>query len=143
MTTIREQILAAIVTTLAGTAGVGSRIYRSRVDPVSRAESPALIVEPMNDVPSQNTSLPTLDHMLTVRVLVIVRDAIPDQAADSIIESLHAKLMADPTLGGLVMDIKEAPTDFELEPADLPSGVIQCMYEVQYRTRVNDLTPGP
>jgi hypothetical protein len=143
MTTIREQILAAIVTTLAGTAGVGSRIYRSRVDPVSRAESPALIVEPMNDVPSQNTSLPTLDQMLTVRVLVIVRDAIPDQAADSIIESLHAKLMTDQSLGGLVMDIMPGPTDFSLESADVSVGVIQCLYKVQYRTRVNDLTSGP
>ena len=97
----------------------------------------------MNDVPSQNTSLPTLDHMLTVRVLVIVRDAIPDQAADSIIESLHAKLMTDQSLGGLVMDIMPGPTDFSLESADVSVGVIQCLYEVQYRTRVNDLTQGP
>lgn len=143
MTTKREQILQAIVTTLAGTAGVGSRIYRSRVDPVSRAESPALIIQPVKDVPRQNTSLPTTDHFLLFRALVIVRDAIPDQAADPIIESLHAKLLANPSLGGLAMDLKEAPTDFELEPAGLPSGVIQCLYEVQYRTRVNDLTRSP
>ena len=143
MSTKREQILAAIVTTLAGTVGVGARIYRSRVDPVARAESPALIIEPVNDVPTQNTSLPTLDHMLTVRVLVIVRDAIPDQAADPIIESLHVKLMTDQSLGGLVMDITPGPTDFSLEPADVSVGVIQCLYRVQYRTRVNDLTQGP
>lgn len=143
MTTKREQILQAIVTALAGTAGVGGSIYRSRVNPVSRPESPALIVEPVNDVPSQNTSLPTLDHMLTVRVLVIVRDAIPDQAADPIIKSLHAKLMTNQSLGGLVMDIMPGPTDFSLESADVSVGVIQCLYRVQYRTRVNDLAQSP
>lgn len=143
MTTRREQILSAIVTALAGTTGVGSRIYRSRVDPVSRAESPALIIEPVNDVPSQNTSLPTLDHLLTVRVLVIVRDPVPDWAADPIIESLHAKLMADLSLGGLVMDIQPGPTDFSMESADVSVGVISCLYRVQYRTRVNDLAQSP
>jgi len=45
----REQILARIVTTLAGTSGVGSRIYRSRVEPLARGESPAIIVEPISD----------------------------------------------------------------------------------------------
>lgn len=143
MTTRREQILSAIVTALAGTTGVSTRIYRSRVDPVSRAESPALIVQPVRDVPKENTSLPSTDHTLTIRVLVIVRGAVPDQAADPIIESLHARLMTNQSLGALIMGINEAPTDFELEPADLPSGVIQCLYQVLYRTRANDLTQGP
>ncbi len=141
--TKREQILQAIVAALAGTTGVGSRIYRSRVEPVSRAESPALIIQPIRDVPQQNTSLPTTDHTLTFQVLVIVRDPVPDRGADPIIESLHAKLTADLSLGGLAMDVREAPTDFTLEPADLPSGTIQCLYQVLYRTRANDLTQGP
>lgn len=142
MTTRREQILSAIVTALAGTTGVSTRIYRSRVDPVSRAESPALIVEPVNDVPTQNTSLPTLDHTLTVRVLVIVRASVPDQAADPIIESLHTRLMTNATLGGLVMDIQPGATDFSLESADVSVGVIACLFRVLYRTRVNDLSQG-
>jgi len=47
MTSKREQILSAIATTLAGTAGVSTRIYRSRVDAMSRAETPALLIEPL------------------------------------------------------------------------------------------------
>ena len=61
MTTKRESILAAIATALDGTTGVGTRIYRSRVEPLSRAESPAVVIEPVSDTPEQNTSLPTLD----------------------------------------------------------------------------------
>lgn len=139
MTTKREQILQAIVTTLAGTAGVGSRIYRSRVDPLSRAESPALIVEPVNDAPRQNTSLPTLDWSLTVRVAVIVRGNIPDQLADPIVEDLHSKLMADLTLGGYAIDIQPQSVNFEMVDADQPAGVISCDYLVRYRTSVTNL----
>lgn len=59
MTTKRENILTAVRTELTGTTGVGARIYRSRVEPMARAESPAIVVEPVNDSAQQNTSLPT------------------------------------------------------------------------------------
>ena len=36
MTTKREQIMARLLTTLANTTGVSTRIYRSRVVPLSR-----------------------------------------------------------------------------------------------------------
>tara|TARA_Y100000004_G_scaffold14040_1_gene14982 strand:+ start:455 stop:880 length:426 start_codon:yes stop_codon:yes gene_type:complete len=138
--TKRERILAAVKTALTGTAGVGTRIYRSRVDPLSRGESPALIVEPVSDTPEQNTSLPTLDWTLRIRVVVIERSNVPDQAADDTIESLHSKIMADLTLGGLAIDIQPAQTSFELLEADQPAGVIFCEYEIRYRSQVADLT---
>lgn len=140
MTTKRESILAAVKTALTGTAGVGTRIYRSRVDPLSRGESPAIIIEPVSDTPEQNTSLPTLDWTLRIRVVVIERSDVPDQAADDTIEDMHAKLMADLTLGGLAIDIQPAQTSFQLLEADQPAGVIFCEYEIRYRSQVADLT---
>jgi hypothetical protein len=134
MSTKREQILAAIRTALTGTTGVGTRIYRSRVEPMARAESPAIVVEPVSDTAEQNTSLPTLDWSLTVRISVIVRGAIPDQLADPIVESLHSKLMADLTLGGVAMDIRPQGVSFELVEADQPAGVISSDYLIRYRT---------
>jgi hypothetical protein len=134
MTTRRETILAAVRTALTNTTGVSTRIYRSRVEPMARAESPAIVIEPVNDTAEQNTSLPTLDWSLTVRVSVIVRGAIPDQLADPIVESLHSKLMADLTLGGVAMDIRPQSVNFELVEADQPAGVISCDYLIRYRT---------
>lgn len=139
MATKREQILSALYAALAGTTGVGTRIYRSRVEPLTRAESPALVIEPDEDTPTQNTSLPTLDHSLLVRVVIIVRATVPDQTADPIIESVHAKLMADLSLGGLTIDIQPGPTKFTIEAADTPVGVIYCTYRVLYRTSVSSL----
>lgn len=137
--TKREQILAAIRAALSGTTAVGNRIYRSRVEPMARQESPAIIVEPLKDTAEQNTSLPTLDWSLMVRIAVVVRANIPDQAADPVVESLHSKLMADLTLGGLAMDIQPVRVEFQAVEADVPAGVILCDYLVRYRTSVTNL----
>lgn len=139
MTTKRETIIAAVRTALIGTTGVSTRIYRSRTEPITRGESPAIVVEPLTDTAAQNTSLPTLDWSLTVRVAVIVRGAIPDQVADPIVESLHAKIMADLTLGGYAIDIQPIGVTFDVVEADQPAGVVMCDYRVQYRTSVTNL----
>jgi hypothetical protein len=139
MTTKRETILAAVRTALTGTTGVSTRIYRSRVEPITREESPAIVVEPLSDTASQNTSLPTLDWAMTVRVTVIVRGAVPDQVADPIVESLHAKLMADLTLGGYAIDVQPIGVTFVFTEADGAAGEIQCDYRVVYRTSVSNL----
>jgi hypothetical protein len=143
MTTHRENILAQIASTLTGTTAVGTRIYRSRVEPLARGESPAVVIEPVSDSAEQNTSLPTLDWTLTVRISVIVRGQIPDQQADSIIQSLHAKIMSDLTLNGYAIDIQPATVNFDILEADQPAGVISCDYLVRYRTRLDDLTSSP
>jgi len=140
MTTKRESILADIASSLAGTVQVGSRIYRSRVVPLSRGESPAIVVEPVSDTAQQNTSLPTLDWSLTVRVSVICRGAVPDQQADPIVEDMHSKIVADLTLGGYAIDVQPESVSFEMLDADQPAGVISCTYVVRYRTSVADLS---
>lgn len=139
MTTKRESILAAVASTLVGTTGVSTRIYRNRVEPLSRAESPAIVVEPVTDQAQQNTSLPTLDWTLRVRVVVISRSTVADQAADPTIESLHSKLMADLSLGGLAIDVQPVSVSFEFVEADTPAAVIACEYDIRYRTSVSSL----
>lgn len=140
MTTKREQILTAVATALDGTTGVGNRIYRSRVEPFTRGESPALVIEPVNDIAQQTTALPTLDWSLTVRVAIIVRGNVPDQLADPIVQSAHAKIMADLTLGGYAIDVQPVSVNFEMIEADQPAGVVSLDYLIRYRTSVADLT---
>jgi hypothetical protein len=139
MTTRRETILTAVRTALTNTSGVGTRIWRSRPEPLARIETPAIVVMPISDTAEQNTSLPTLDWSLTVRIDVIVRGAIPDQVADATVESLHSKLMADLTLGGYAIDIQPQAVNFEIVEADQPAGVISCDYLIRYRTSVTNL----
>jgi hypothetical protein len=138
--TKRERILEAILTALTGTTGVSTRIYRSRVEPFTCSESPAIVVEPVNDVAVQNTALPTLDWSMTVRVAIIVRGNVPDQLADPIVESAHGKIMADLSLGGYAIDVQPQGASFEMIEADQPAGVVSLDYLVRYRTSVTDLS---
>jgi hypothetical protein len=139
MTTKREQILSAIASALASTAGVSGRVYRSRVTAMQRAESPAIVIEPISDTPTQNTSLPTLDWRMRLRVTVIVRGDTPDQLADPIIESMHSKMVADLTLGGYAIDVQPDEVTYNMLDADQPAGVIFNDYIIQYRTTVASL----
>ena len=139
MTTRRESILATIASSLAGTTGVSTRIYRSRVEPITRGESPAIVVEPISDQANTDVSFCKTDWSLTVRIAVIVRGIIPDQQADATIESLHAKVMADQTIGGHAMSIEPRGVQFDMIEADQPAGVIACDYLIRYRTAVANL----
>lgn len=139
MTTKRETILARVMTALAGTAGVGSRIYRSRVVPLARGEAPALVVEPVSDAAEQDT-LATLMWTLTFRVSVIVRGNVPDQLADSAMADIHAKLMGDTTLDGMVIRLLPTTVSFEMIEADQPAGVVSAEFTAQYRTSLNSLS---
>ena len=141
MTTKREQILAAIATTLEGTANVGARIYRSRVEAFARNEAPALVIEPGTDsAAEEQVSTCKIDWRLPVLVAVYTRGAIPDQLADPIIASIHSQLMADRTLGGLVMDIWPGTVDPQMEKADQPALWTVLTYNVRYRTSITDLS---
>ena len=140
MTTKREAILDQIKTTLAGTTGVSTRIYRSRVVPLSRGESPALVIEPVSDTAEQNLSLPKLDWSLTVRISAIVRGDVPDEVADPTIESIHSKMTADLTLNGTCIDVQPQSVSFEMVDADQPAGVIGYTFLIRYRTDVNTIS---
>ncbi len=142
MTTRRERILATIASSLAGTTGVSTRIYRSRVEPITRGESPAIVVEPISDQANTDVSFCKTDWSLTVRIAVIVRGIIPDQQADATIESLHAKVMTDQTVGGYAMSIEPRGVQFDMVEADQPAGVIACDYLIRYRTAVANLATG-
>lgn len=135
--TRREQILAQIATQL-GTI-TSATVYRSRVEPLARGESPAIIVEPRQDQATQST-IPRLDWSLTVAVSVFVRANVPDQAADAIVQQVHAKMMQDLTLGGVAYDVQPQSVAFEMIEADVPAGVVTCEYVVLYKTALTDLT---
>lgn len=137
---IRERIVAAMAAALVNTTQVGTRIYRSRVEAFSRSEAPALVIEPGTDEVLQELSICKLDWRLTVTVAVYVRGAIPDQVADPIIADVHAKLMADRTLGGLAMDVIPVSVDPQIEKADQVASWTVITWAVRYRTSVTSIT---
>ena len=140
MTTKRETILTTISSVLVGTTGVSDRIFRARQTAFTRSETPSLIIEPQSDTVEQNTSLPTLHHTLTVSISVYVVSSTPHQTADPVVESLHSKLMADLSLNGNAIDIQPSTTNFQFLDSDLGALIVECNYEIIYRTNIDDLS---
>lgn len=139
MATKRESILSAAVTALAGTSGVGTRIYRSRVVALARSEHPALVVEPVQDT-ADRPNLQKIDWTLLFQVTAYVRSDTPDNAADAIIQDVHSKIMNNATLNGYIMDIVPSSVAWGLHEADQPLGVIQMQFTAQYQTNALDIT---
>lgn len=145
MSSKRELILRAIVTTLAGTAGVGTRIYRSRATALDRNEAPAICISPGPDKAIDpeaggSASFGKSDRRLTVLIAVYTRGAIPDSLADPIEISLHQKLMADRSLGGLAFDIIPLDRLPQMDEADQSAAWMVNEYAVTYRTAIENIS---
>lgn len=139
MTTRRELILSTWAVALAGMPQVSGRIWRSRVEPLQRHESPGIAIEWVRDRPDVQTSLPFLDWTLQAQASVIVRDTVPDVIADPIVAEIHRRTMASTALRDLVIDVMPGETLLELVQADSPAGIVTVPYIIQYRTTNADL----
>ena len=136
--TRRELILARMKTNL--DAITNATVYRSRVEPLSRGETPAIIIEPVEDNPTDTNFFDKLDWAMRVRVSTIVRAAVPDDDSDTYTQQVHLRLMADPTINSYALDLTPDRTDFSLVEADIPLGIISQDFIVRYRTSRSDLT---
>jgi hypothetical protein len=112
---------------------------------ISREQCPALVVFPESEAITERAN-DRVTRELTVRVVALARavpPAIPESEADRLLTAAHAALMADGTLGGLALGIREQECDWEVEDADAVAAAIPARYRITYRTRAHDLsTPG-
>jgi hypothetical protein len=136
--TIRELILSRLKTNLDAIPSVN--IYRSRVEPLARGETPAIIIEPISDQPVDTNFYDKLSWTMRVRISTIVRAALPDDISDLYTQQVHLKLMADQTINGNALDLTPDRTDFSLVEADIPLGIISQDFLIKYRTSRTDLT---
>lgn len=136
--TRRELILARMKSNL--DSAIGATVYRSRVEPLARGEVPAIIIEPVNDQPTDTNFFDKLDWTLRVRVTTFVRADIPDDSSDTFTQQVHSLLMADQTCNGNALDLTPDRTDFNMYEADVPLGVISQDFLVRYRSSRTDLT---
>ena len=143
---IREQILLAVMAAVrTPVESLGATLHRSPTVAISREQCPALVVFPESESITERAN-DRVTRELTVRVVALARavpPAIPETEADRLLTAAHAALMADGTLGGLALGIREQECDWEVEDADAVAAAIPARYRITYRTRAHDLsTPG-
>jgi hypothetical protein len=117
-------------------------VLRQPTTAIPREQTPVLVVLIESDAPVKRSN-DRMERDLVVRLLGHARDPVDGHAvADDLICRAHVALFADPTLGGLALNISEMDADYQAEDADIDAIAIPALYRITYRTLVSDITQG-
>ena len=147
MSHVRKQIRDQFVTLLtAGVTLVSSRVYATRVYPLTQAKLPAITVT----IGSESSGLMTMGATMgsksldrTVDIAVSVYEnatASLDSAIDAIAVQIEQAIGADFTLGGIAKEsvLTSTSIDFSGE-TEQPVGIATLTFSVRYVTSLTDV----
>ena len=147
MSHVRQQIRDQFVTLLtAGVTLVSSRVYATRVYPLTQAKLPAITVT----IGSESSGLMTMGATMgsksldrTVDIAVSVYEnatASLDSAIDAIAVQIEEAIGADFTLGGIAKEsvLTSTSIDFSGE-TEQPVGIATLTFSVRYVTSLTDV----
>jgi len=141
---IREQILQALSAAMASAAGAtGATFIRSPTAPLTREQTPALLLLPELDAVQKRSNMVT-DRQLTVTLVAVARQAgrsgtAPELEADALLVAAHTALLASAPLLALVLGITETDTDWDLKTFEVTSAYMPARYAISYRTQRADI----
>lgn len=138
MAHVRKSIRDDIVTTLTGLATTGSRVYRTKVYPISSGSLPALVIYTKNETSEYiSMSIPrTIERTVTIAVEAYVQgNSNYDNTLDAIAAEVEDAITADVTRSGYARDTRVASfdADFSGDP-DQPVAYATITLEVDYVT---------
>lgn len=143
MAHVRKQIRDRMATTIStGATLVSSRVYTTRVYPLTEANLPAITVYTGSEVSSRlNMGLNDLNRSLTVDVDIYVRATSTfDDDVDAIAVQIEEAIAGDFTVNGLAKEAVLTGTDIQFSgDAEQPIGVAKLTYSVRYVTALNDV----
>ena len=122
MSTVIANAVGAVVAALQAAPAVSSQVHRVRLRPLSAAQPSMVVVRPVEaDVDQAQLAGPVIswDAMLAVECYTRAPAGTdPDVAVDSLLEAVHARLMADPTLGGAVVALQPRKVSYDFDADD-------------------------
>jgi len=140
-----ETIAARMATVLLNATAAADRVYRDRQDAFTREESPAIIVElvdedtnPLGGGVGPFRPGAVDDDQLRVAVTVAVRSANWQSVADSVRVAAHAALVQDTQLQQLP-GFRRDRTEWRAASADTPFGYCAQIYKFRYTTSARAL----
>jgi len=147
MTSKAYQIADAIQTLFEAPAltGIGSGSVVDDPDyAFELADLPMVAVYLGDEVPADRVLLGSHDHTLTLTVRVTAKKGgVAGKSAllscDPMMVATHNRLMADLTLGGIVLDIRKGGTRRQRDVIDVPVAYTEIEYQVDYRTTATSL----
>jgi hypothetical protein len=143
MAHIRKQIRDRLETILtSGVSLVQSRVFGSRIYPLTAPQLPAIAVY----TASESSNLQTMglrtqmrDLSVSIDVYVMVNDKFDDDIDDLCVQ-IEQAIAADYTLNGLAKDTILTGTEIDFDgEAEKPIGVARLTYSIRYVTSIGDV----
>lgn len=144
-----EQIAARAALALTGTTDAGSTVYRDRADALGREESPAILIELVDEdtTPFGGGGGPfggtVHQDELRLALIVCVRGANWQTMADQVRVQAHAVLAGDAAFLALVASWRRDRADWKAASADIPFGYCAQTYVCKSLTRAHALDQSP
>lgn len=121
MTSLANTAVTAVMQALQVAPAVAGSIGRVQLRPVAKSVASAVVVRPVG-ASVLESSLPgaPIAWTITLAVECYARAAAgtsPDEAVDPVVQSVYARLMTDPTLGGAVnlIEAQDISYDFDVD----------------------------
>ena len=132
---VRSRVLDAVVAMM---AGAGLVVYRCRFSPFEADELPATNVVP-DDEGAQYDSAGQIDLSLrfTVRHTAASADG-AEKLVDAQYVAGQKAILAEPTLGGLVTQLRYVGSKWEFERGELDTVALVVMYEAEFSSSRSD-----
>lgn len=139
MSSIRDQILAAIEAALTGTTTAGNSIFRELDAPLSREMVPGIIILPEEEADQlQGDSIN--ESTLAISIAIYTRGDPADQLADPIAVAVHRILMTSTAIAALAHQVRKNGSKWERHEADQTAGVLTMTYHFRYLHLVSDIS---
>ncbi len=141
MTTAFGTIVGAIETLLQAATPVSSQIFRARLKPIAAQHADAVVIRIESSVPERVAILnaPTdWDTVISIECYARSATLSADEAVDALLANVWAKLAANPSLSGLVMDM--LPTNLEYDFAGEADQMACAILTLKVLHRTNNLT---
>ena len=94
---------------------------------------PCIIIEVGDETSDYGRMIGVCSWTLSLTFAIYAEGAVPKLAPEPTREQLHALLMANRTLGGLVFDLSPAAITRETDEENPALGITRCAYQLQYR----------
>lgn len=141
-TTIREQIVAAVLAALNAEAKPEGVPACERVSylAASSSNTPRMMMYPVRESVARHNNGPAARRELTVRIDCRAA-ALAGEGADTLVEGMVAwatKALAGNRLGGLANDVSEVAIDWSFEASEYLLVEASVEYSISYQTHVSD-----
>ena len=138
---VRRQIRERVATTLTGLATTGSKVFQSRVYPLTANNLPGLLVYTTSESsdPDVMGAQPQLERELNLVIEGYAQTTSNlDDVMDEIAKEIEVAMAADTTINALAKDSFLTDTEIQLTgEGEQPIGMVTMNFTVQYRTANN------